>query len=91
MALTSPNIISTYRSPKGNGKVADKSAPTNRIAATPVGHLNWWDVVDKGTLEVIDKIMYGIGMPAWRSFGAYSRSMMGCEHLLVTQRCNSVV
>jgi hypothetical protein len=29
---------------------ADTSAPTNRIAAVPVGRLSRWDVVDTGTL-----------------------------------------
>ncbi|MEX3620764.1 hypothetical protein, partial [Paenibacillus glucanolyticus] len=32
---------------------ADTSAPTNRIAAAPVGRLSRWDVVDTGTLYVI--------------------------------------
>jgi hypothetical protein len=35
---------------------ADTSAPPNRIAAVPFGHLRWWDVVNTETLsETADK------------------------------------
>ncbi|TDL67676.1 MULTISPECIES: hypothetical protein [Paenibacillus] len=59
MALTSANIISTLRTwwllgPREaigrGGDSADTSAPTNRIAAAPVGRLSRWDVVDTVTL-----------------------------------------
>ncbi|MFJ2045497.1 hypothetical protein ACIOBL_17975 [Paenibacillus taichungensis] len=37
----------------GKWNQADTSAPTNRIAAAPVGRLSRWDVVDTGTLYAI--------------------------------------